>query len=59
METIIHLTSVFTNPFLSSLENRRQPKNITAILNLFRETSRFKVFDMRDHELLQHYDVYA
>ena len=48
------MTSAFTNPFLSSLERRRRPENIIAILNLFsiRETSRFnfwyKVFDIRD-----------
>ena len=31
------MTSAFTNPFFSSLENRRRPENITAILNLFSE----------------------
>ena len=51
METITYLTSAFINPFLSSLERRRRPENIIAILNLFsvRETSRFnfrrEVFD--------------
>ena len=48
------MTSAFTYPFLSSLERRRRPENIIAILNLFsvRETSRFnfrrEVFDIRD-----------
>ena len=47
-------TSAFTNPFLSSLERRRRPENIIALLNLFsvRETSHFnfrcEVFDIRD-----------
>ena len=47
-------TSACTNLFLSSLERRRWPENIIAILNLIsvRETSRFnfrcKVFHIRD-----------
>ena len=49
-----YLTSAFTNPFLSSLENCNR-----YLEPFFRETSRFKVFDMRDRELVQHYDVYA
>ena len=50
---------------LSSLERRRRPKNIIAILNLFsvRETSLFnfrrEVFVTSDRELVQHHDVYA
>ena len=58
-------TSAFTNPFLSSLERRRRPENIIAILNLFsvRETSRFnfrrEVFVTSDRELVQHHDVYV
>ena len=35
MSAITYLTSSFTNLFLSSLERRRRPQNIIAILNLF------------------------
>ena len=65
MKMITCLTYAFTSPFLSSLEHCRQPENIIAILNLFsvQETSCFncrrEVFDICDHELAQHYDVYA
>ena len=54
----------FTNLFLSSLELRRLLKNnIIANLNLFFHprdlTLKSEVFDARDRELVQHYDVYA
>ena len=62
------MTSAFTNPFLSSLERRRRPENIIALLNLFFPSERlhtstldakFSTYMTRDRQLVQHHDVYA